>query len=630
MGSGLTRHSSSSTGHCHHSSSKKNYHTLKECKVWHSLQDPLFIYPELQELQELNKKIEFGIAVCGGKGSLAPAVTLGAIRGLHQLGLLQKARYISASSSSAWIIGPQAFCSDDFTALFEEYLPPEKCDLFTLKKLIPNSQNYLICKSYRLEKVYQGLVDGTIRRNEADPRDLWSQAVGQILFKPYGLNAYDHVPVFFGSHQESVRHNSGISTKKMDVANLSQYPFPIINGCTIVGGDKKFAPVEFTPLYYGLPTPSKCISSNGTCDTCGYLIEPFGFLAHPSASAVQEVKDQIKSEVKETLKNEQSTTNKVPISTPGESLVIAEIHRPHTMLAISAQAGISTFSPALASQHDPKSSKLDVSVSSIWNPITGETNPMIFCDSSAIDCSGIHALLRRKLRKIYAVFAMDKPIDAPNVDHRNYSHSNFASIAALFGVMISDDLSTTEGLTVDLYNQLHHVFPSEHFYQLRDGLCATYHEGKSSTYLLHTIVLPNSFANIPGGHDVEILFMVNAPSSHWVDLLPQNTKRNIRNQDLTVDEYNEEEMKSSDEEDEKMIQHRVKEFQSQLPDRFEEDAAQLSHSLHMIFQNSHLSQFPYPSSDTTNDYTAQYVNLLTNLMTWEVITSKDLFDKMLR
>lgn len=647
MGGSFVKPSSSSSG-----PSKKKYKSkrLSECKIWCSLTDSTFLYPEFQEIKEFHKKSQLGIALSGGGSSdfsssaTAASFAIGAIRGLQELGLLKNAKYISANSSSAWIVGPQAYSSENITQLLGEYLPPENCDLLNLKKIGPNSQTYVVCRSQTLEPLYKGLVNGSIRRNEADPRGLWSQAIGQIFFKHYGLNVFDHIPVITGSHQDDVHHKSLISTSKMDIYDYTEYPFPIINACSIVRGEHIFAPVEFTPLYYGFPTTSKSLSSTkeGTrFDTGGYLIEPFGFLAHPSVTTIQEVKNQIRSE------GENQMNNIVPLTGPGESLVIAEIYKPHHFVSISDQAGMSSFPSSLALAHDPSSQNLEATLSPIWNPIKGETNPMIFCDSAGIDSTGIHALLRRRVEKIFAMIVMNKSLMNLKVDHRNYSQSNFAAVAALFGVMTSDAEITPFGISVDSSNKMCHVFPSEDFDKLLEGLRVRYNEGKSCSFLLKTRVLPNVHVNIPGDDDVEILFILNAPSSNWVDSLPLNTKKLIQKQindrDLSVrdtDEHDESPSQNTDQEDHKAILSRAKLFMNQLPERFEEDLIELQHTLQHIFGNSKFSNFPYvstsPSSpdsvdiiSTPADYSVQCVNLMSQLMTWEVIESKIFFDELL-
>jgi hypothetical protein len=631
------------------SKSKKKYKSLSECKIWCSLNDSTFIYPELQELKEFNDKSELGIALSGGSAPTAAAFAIGAIRGLYQLGILKKARYISANSSSSCIVGPQAFYGDDLTQLLGDYLPPERCDLLNLKKIGPNSQTYLVCRSQSLKTLYRGLVNGSVRRNEADPRGLWSQAVGQIFFKHYGLNIFDHVPVVSGSHQDSVHRKSGISTRKMDFYDLTQYPFPIINACSIVRGEHMFAPVEFTPLYYGFPTTYKTQRGNAASETGGYLIEPFGFLAHPSAATVQEVKIQIKTE------GENNVNNIVPLSGPGESHHIAEICKPHQFVSISDQVGMSSFPPSLALAHDTNSQNLDVTLSPIWNPIKGETNPMIFCDSAGIDSTGIHALLRRRVKKIFAMIVMNQSLMNPKIDHQNYSQSNFAAVAALFGVMRSDQEMTPFGISVESSNKMCHVFPSEDFEKLLEGLKAQCSEGKPCSFLLNTRVIPNPHVNIPGDDDVEILFILNAPSNDWIDSLPPNTKKKvvkqINDRDLSVRDAGDHEEVSTPsnndekEEDGKAILSRANIFLNQLPDRFEEDLIELRNTLINIFGNSDFSDFPFVSSSITgsdnntaagagagadDDYSVQCVNLMSQLMTWEVIESRRFFDDLLR
>jgi hypothetical protein len=616
MGGALSYHSRSSHSHSsssisprqhHYHHSKKHQQILRECKVWHSLSQPTFVYPEL-EIGQLDGKSKLGIAVNGG-GSSSAALTLGTIRGLHRLGLLQTARYISVNSSSAWIVGPQAYSLDDITKLFGEYFPPEQCHLRALKELQVTSQVYLLCHSQIMNTLYEGLVTGSIRKNPADPRGFWSQVIGQLFLKPYELNCPDHLTVLSGS-QDDVRHRAGISTKKMSILNVEQFPFLIINSTAHLVKNETFTPVEFTPLYHGLPAYGCSQDTQG-----GYLIESFAFLAHPSESSRQEVIDQLPSD---------------PSCSSSSSVIIAEVPHTHKLLSISQQVGLSSFSPKITSH--------DESLASVWNPLTGETNPLTVCDGSVIESTGIHALLRRNVTKIFAMYAVDKPLFGPSsssfspFDHQNYCYSNFAAVAGLFGVMTASDIAplTLERITIDSYNRLRQVFPSEDYLRLIDGLRARLCEGKSCSYLLRTTVLPNHLVNVLGGYEVEILFLVNAPSENWINLLPNQTKRKIFHEVPCGHEENNGEGK---EEDGSAILQRVNSFLSHLSHPLEEDPNELKKVLIKVFQNSKFDNFPFLASDdkiNEEDYSAQCMNLLSQLMTWEVLDSEALFDELLK
>ena len=72
----------------------------KECNVWY-LDSDNFQYPELNYEQFSNKK-DIGIALPSG-GQRACVYSLGVLRGLQHLGILQETKYITSVSGSSWL-----------------------------------------------------------------------------------------------------------------------------------------------------------------------------------------------------------------------------------------------------------------------------------------------------------------------------------------------------------------------------------------------------------------------------------------------------------------------------------------------------------------------------------------------
>ncbi len=237
------------------------------------------------------------------------------------------------------------------------------------------------------------------------------------------------------------------------------------------------------------------------------------------------------------------------------------------------------------------------------------------------------------------MFAMDQPLMNPNIDHSNYSVSNFAFVAGLFGLMKLNISSSSDEMTMKSFNQRLHIFPSEDYERLVNGLKQRYLEGKPCSYLLHTIVLSNHCIDIIGGFEVDILFIVNAPSDNWVTQLPPKIKKKVLQQRKEVDnllsqqnehdddkEEDNDEMKELNKKDMRSL-HEIQSFVQQIPQKFEEDSEQFQKIISDMFMETNLNSFPYISTLST-DFSIQAVNLLTNLMCWEVIESKDLIEQL--
>ena len=76
------------------------------CKVWDATQAG-FNYPEQSDpelkVDGLTNRPNLGLAFSGG-GTRSASATLGQLRGLNALGLLNKARYVSCVSGSSFVV----------------------------------------------------------------------------------------------------------------------------------------------------------------------------------------------------------------------------------------------------------------------------------------------------------------------------------------------------------------------------------------------------------------------------------------------------------------------------------------------------------------------------------------------
>jgi hypothetical protein len=230
-----------------------------KCKVWY-LDSNNFKYPELKYKQFSNKK-DIGIALPSG-GYRASVYSLGVLRGLHHLGILQETKYITSVSGSSWLTSIYSYQNITSNEIFlGEYIEPEN---LTLTK-ISNIQN-----PYEFVSVLYGalpLLDyfkylayhilyTPINKNI---NDLWTQTLGGILYDKYNLNDFTLLPY--------INNTNNLNMVKL----RDDVPLPIIIGSVNNYVSKTF--IEFTPLYYGMPIKNNDI--NGT----GIYIEPVCMLS---------------------------------------------------------------------------------------------------------------------------------------------------------------------------------------------------------------------------------------------------------------------------------------------------------------------------------------------------------------
>jgi hypothetical protein len=207
------------------------------------------------------------------------AVTLahGWMRGLHEIGVLFSARYISSNSGGSWTTAPYCYLPTDNKdpdtvdrTFFGPYLTPDKCTVHHLQEFpsgchssaIADCNFEAILVGEALEILPEAAANTFLRK---DNMDFWSEAVAEMFFKKYKLKNGDHIPRIYDS---SGSQNSGAGqtdeiplwselpslghVKVYDVCrSFVRVPFPIINASVEVRGHTGFIPLEFTPMYYG-------------------------------------------------------------------------------------------------------------------------------------------------------------------------------------------------------------------------------------------------------------------------------------------------------------------------------------------------------------------------------------------
>lgn len=234
-----------------------------KCNVWYVDSDN-FQYPELNYEQFSNKK-DIGIALPSG-GLRACVYSLGVLRGLQHLGILQETKYITSVSGSSWLTS--IFSYQDITSndiFLGKYIEPEN---ITLEKLsnIQNPDEFtsvLYGASPWLNYLKYLIIYLVYRPINKSIDDLWTQTLGGIMYDKYNLNNFTTVP--FSKNLHFLENGKNMVKLRDDV------PFLIIQGC--VKTDISSTIIEFTPLYYGMPIKNNTI--NGT----GIYIEPIGMLS---------------------------------------------------------------------------------------------------------------------------------------------------------------------------------------------------------------------------------------------------------------------------------------------------------------------------------------------------------------
>ena len=210
---------------------------------------------------ELAHKADLGICFSGG-GTRSASATLGQLRGLREIGLLDRVRYISAVSGGAWAATPYVFLADgsdgrpaaDERVFLGEYVPPHALTTNHLLQATRGSLAYVLSKTDVHLRNWANIL--ALNGDES-----FSATLSAVLLDPFGLGDRNR---FFtqspASRDRILARHKHLSLDDFYVAHRDR-PYLICGG-TIRRYDlnpfkwaeskNKRIPVEYTPLYVGV------------------------------------------------------------------------------------------------------------------------------------------------------------------------------------------------------------------------------------------------------------------------------------------------------------------------------------------------------------------------------------------
>ena len=217
------------------------------------------------------------IAVCfSGGGTRSMVATVGQLRGLVALGLLDQVGYISCVSGSCWAVVPYLYAADGAERL-GTVTPPERLTLAGLDRL--DARSLLLPATSRFRDTLETLEASSVVGSD----QVWARAVGTTFLGPSGL--YDPAdPVGFGPATGSVA--SGAVERSVPTPRCHRpatgRPFPVVHS-TLNWPEPRSAsqqrlPFEYTPLYVGSPRRRVLRDTEAGARTVGgTFVEPIGF-----------------------------------------------------------------------------------------------------------------------------------------------------------------------------------------------------------------------------------------------------------------------------------------------------------------------------------------------------------------
>jgi hypothetical protein len=396
------------------------------------------VFPEASKLSRT--KADVGIALPGG-GMKAAVLSLGWLQVFHELDLLKRVKYISSVSGGAWTSAPMS--NSAATVTMDKFLgntiPPEQCTIEVMNSFAtkPGSHaNVLTAAKFTRNLIWDFLTRGFRK----DTSDFWAQTVGRIFLEPHGIN----------------KNAIGLNER-------TDLPYQIVNGAIQTGGKRGAVPVEFTPMYYGVPIKHNQRMYNDNNLAFFYrsidavYVEPKGFQVKVEKSAISEL-----------ATDDNGHSISVPATTKIQEFKCKEI------VGISSEFFALQLGPKLPQYALPQFiyTALNFPAFQFFN-----NGVQRFVDGGSSDVTGILALLRRGCTNIVAGIVCDASVNDP-VDARDCQKSSFGHYAGLFGVQKSE----FAGESSQKYNENRKVFESAKWDDFLAALQAKRRDGEHIIY----------------------------------------------------------------------------------------------------------------------------------------------------
>ncbi|HLT34776.1 MAG TPA: patatin-like phospholipase family protein [Enhygromyxa sp.] len=461
-------------------------------------------FPEA-ELPSLRRRANVGLCLSGG-GTRSFCASIGYLRALHALGLLDRVRYIAGVSGGSWATVPYSFWQRgpvDDAALLGPIVGPKHLREDMLERELETTELAACATGDFRKALFDELLD-------EGPGAAWVGAVGEIFLAPFGL--YDRTRArSYSLDQESrsailARQPAGAGLSADDFTLLRpNRPFPVIQSTLMgppAGGDlRRFDAIslQFTPLYVGCPANYQ-VELDYHRDIRlqrnigGGLVEPFAF-GGPGPLAVGGAVDDFPT---------------AGIEPTG---------------ALAFMAGTSSTAYAAAIQKVPEfqhsSRRVPCARCWPWRTDSGlESELWEIGDGGLIENYGLLPLLQRGIDTAIVCINTVTPLDLEYVPGQGSSKDRVDTyLPPLFGIGVEQD-----GLVLGR-NQ---VFPTEEFAELVAALQAAKRAGDPLVVVREHQLLDNAWWRIRGGRKLRVAWVYLDRAARFEAELPDDTARAIR------------------------------------------------------------------------------------------------------
>lgn len=481
------------------------------------------VQPEYPESKLLEGSFQSGIGLSGG-GARAYTLSLGYLRALLDLNLLNRTRYISSVSGGSWANAAYSYYQSEKVGLSEadflgEIVPPENLTRAQLKVLDPRCGRASPVNRNLLEVVAVKLLWDLV-----PPADVYPAAIWQTFLAPAGIEFEDQVAWSPMRREEAVKRNPVLANQSFIYRcegreECPSKPFPILNAAILgpmavepfaVNNDN-YVPLEFNSLYvgspqyltlkYGLPRPANL--------SVGGYVENFAFGGKVDKGFMG-------------------------LGPYNYTNILQDVPIPSQQFSLGHATAASSFAPGSFLSGSPLLSYLDSKIGmrvEYWSPVTqseSETvssQPVLVSDAASLENFGILSLLRRRLQEVVVFIHSPNPLSPRERFNPFERDPDFrdvdASLTSLFGV---DDKkkSVLENLA---HNQ---VFPRYELVGLLDGMQKAQARGKGIVVRQSLRTIENQYWGIPANHSVNVTWVYLGRALEWERRLPAETRKLVQ------------------------------------------------------------------------------------------------------
>jgi len=469
------------------------------------------------EHEYVKHKQNVGVAFSGG-GSRSFVATVGYLRALLDLGLLEKIRYISSVSGGSWATA--AFVFNDDSVPMESFLgKPTKPEDITLKgaKSIP----YNSARGFPVRTNLITILVEELLLEKVDPTDVWVSAIHKTFLAPAGIRRDALMAWTREQVAETMSRNPDLLDRLSFVLPCGgrpachDRPFPIMNTAMLGPVDaapfgmlaRHYVMMQMTPLYIGFPV-AQTVHYTSSAPTVpnleihlGGLVEPAGFGSLTDAEFC----------------GLQKCSNATTVSIP-----LAEF--PFSLANASAA---SSWAPGAVVAEQPLLQPLDNVLLSApyYSPLDGGASRDVFLgDGANMENQGVITLLQRGLPRIVVFVNSQVPMRSRSEYHPYLRLPNAKdidySVACLFGVQsiippIGEDFTHDQ------------VFHYTDFARVVSAMQRTQAKGRGIVTTVKLKTVHNKWWGIKAGHEVRLTMVYMSRAYEWEAKLQPNVAAQV-------------------------------------------------------------------------------------------------------